>query len=73
MNGGIFLIRKYGYRENFKNNWYRMFKVGEYKYWTMGAPIGSTILINRKCYGQDEKQDIATYKSDKSSSGEQSR
>lgn len=41
-------IRGYGYKEKFKKSWYGMFNANGYKYWTMGAPIPATILINRK-------------------------
>lgn len=41
-------IRDYGYQEKFKRSWYTMMNFNGYKYWTMGAPINQTILINRK-------------------------
>jgi hypothetical protein len=41
-------IRQYGYREKFKGNRYTVMDIGGYHYWTMGWPIKSTILINRK-------------------------
>ena len=41
------LIRKEGYREYFNRKKTTYYDVGEYKYWTMGAPVEGTILINR--------------------------
>jgi len=40
-------IRKYGKREKFWGKDYIYFYANGYKYWTMGEPIGKTILINR--------------------------
>jgi len=41
------LIRQYGHKYKFKNSWYDRLIVGDWYYWTMGAPIEETILINR--------------------------
>lgn len=41
------LIRTHGYQEEFLGKTYTYFDVGDYKYWTMGAPVKETILINR--------------------------
>ncbi len=41
------LIRTHGYQEEFLGQTYIYFDVGDYKYWTMGAPLNETILINR--------------------------
>ena len=43
----IDLIRQYGVIEKFwgKSNTYLY--VGDHKYWTMGAPVNETIVINR--------------------------
>lgn len=40
-------IRHHGYRERYGKNWYIRLDLDEWKYWTMGAPLKSTILINR--------------------------
>ena len=40
-------IRKYGYRERFLSTVKTYLKFSEHKYWTMGAPINKTIIINR--------------------------
>jgi hypothetical protein len=40
-------IRQHGYRLKFKKNWYVCLDVGEHRYWSMGAPIEKTIIINR--------------------------
>ncbi len=42
------LIRKYGYKNLYEGCWYAVLNVYEWYYWTMGAPIEETILINRK-------------------------
>jgi len=41
------LIRKFGYHAKFKGRSYIQFNVLDKFYWTMGAPIEETILINR--------------------------
>ncbi len=41
-------IRQYGYVEIYKRRPYTMLNVNGDKYWTMGAPLPATILINRK-------------------------
>lgn len=41
------LIRQFGYTIRFGKSFYTLFNVGEYFYWTMGAPIHETTLINR--------------------------
>jgi hypothetical protein len=40
-------IRHHGYKARYKRNLYTYFDVDEWQYWTMGAPLKSTILINR--------------------------
>lgn len=40
-------IREHSYTEYFYNKPYQMFNLNGFKYWTMGAPIDETILINR--------------------------
>lgn len=40
-------IREYGYQATFKGRRYVYLKVGAFAYWTMGAPVADTILINR--------------------------
>ena len=42
------LIRQYGYRDQYEGYWYTVLNVYDWYYWTMGAPIEETILINRK-------------------------
>ena len=46
------LIRKHGYEDKFFGKTYTYFDVGDYTYWTMGAPIEETILINRAEHGR---------------------
>lgn len=41
-------IRHAGYRESYNNRWYTMLDINDMKYWTMGAPLDKTVLINRK-------------------------
>jgi len=40
-------IRRYGYIDKFMGSEYTYFNVGDYQYWSMGAPLNETILINR--------------------------
>jgi hypothetical protein len=44
----ILLIRQYGVPEIYKGDSYTVLNVGDWTYWTMGAPLPETILINRK-------------------------
>ena len=46
-------IREHGYSEIFKGRRYMMFNMNNMKYWTMGAPLEQTILINRAKILQD--------------------
>lgn len=56
-------MRKYGYREIFARRPYTMLNLNGMKYWTMGAPLPATILINRRWiegvheYGVEEPYD----------------
>lgn len=49
------LIRQYGYKTKFKGNTYTQFNVLGHFYWSMGAPVPITILINRACTDKDIK------------------
>lgn len=40
-------IRDYGVKEKFYRVTYIYLHINGYKYWTMGAPLSETILINR--------------------------
>jgi hypothetical protein len=51
------IIRKLGYREDYEGYPYTVLDVGGWRYWTMGAPIDETILINRKRIGGQEEYD----------------
>lgn len=42
------IMRAHGYTEVYRGWPYTMLDVNGFKYWTMGAPIDDTILINRK-------------------------
>ena len=42
------LIRAAGYDGKFQGRKYRYLNVGEFTYWTMGAPLEYTIIINRR-------------------------
>ena len=41
-------IRRYGYEEIYEGRRYTVLNLDYMKYWTMGAPVAETILINRK-------------------------
>lgn len=43
----MFIRGSLGYREKYKGVWYKCLDVNGFKYWTMGAPLAATILINR--------------------------
>lgn len=43
----VMYIRKNGYREKFMGKWYVCYNVNAHKYWTMGAPLYQTIILNR--------------------------
>ncbi len=47
-------IRDYGYHEWFRGRRYTMLNLNGMKYWTMGAPLDVTILINRKHLGAED-------------------
>jgi hypothetical protein len=40
-------IRRYGYEEIYEGRFYTVINIEDMKYWTMGAPVAETILINR--------------------------
>ena len=40
-------IREYGYDRRFYSKHYRSLTVDGFRYWTMGAPLDETIIINR--------------------------
>ena len=41
-------IREYGYQKRFFRKMMTYCDIGDYTYWTMGAPIEETTVINRK-------------------------
>src|SRR5512140_1925057 len=41
-------MRRDGYDEIYAERRHRVMNVGQFKYWTMEAPVEETILINRK-------------------------
>ncbi len=41
-------IRAHGYDDIFQRRTYRALNIDGHKYWTRGAPVSKTILINRK-------------------------
>lgn len=43
----VMFIRRNGYQEKFGKYTYIYYNVGEHKYWTMGAPLYQTIILNR--------------------------
>ena len=44
-------IRENGYRKKYKKTFYTHFDINGYSYWTMGAPLDVTIIINRHRLG----------------------
>lgn len=58
-------IRNKGYQESFYGRLYIYLEIGEYKYWTMGAPLNETIIINRttiisQSIFEDEDKNVVT-------------
>lgn len=43
----VMAIREVGYDGTYGRTTYKYLNIGEWKYWTMGAPLDQTILINR--------------------------
>jgi len=43
----VMFIREYGYPEMFFRKHHIYYNLDGYKYWTMGAPLEQTIIINR--------------------------
>ena len=41
-------IRKYGYQKRFFKKMMTYYDIGDYTYWTTGAPVEETTVINRK-------------------------
>lgn len=41
-------IRQAGLGEKYQGYWYTVWYFEDFKYWSMGAPIAETILVNRK-------------------------
>lgn len=46
-------IRESGKTEVWGGETYRYKRIGDFKYWTMGATLPSTVILNRKTWGQD--------------------
>lgn len=42
------LTREFGYDDPYRGKMFRAINVDGFKYWTMGAPLDKTILVNRK-------------------------
>lgn len=40
-------IREYGYKKQFFKTYYIYYQIEDFEYWTMGAPMSETILINK--------------------------
>ena len=43
----VLYVREHGYVEKFGRWAYTYLQIGEWKYWTMGAPVGETVVVNR--------------------------
>jgi hypothetical protein len=52
-NAAVRFIREQGQLESFQGKPYKVLYFENRKYWTMGAPLAQTILINRKSVSQD--------------------
>ena len=47
-DAAVRFIREHGEREIYWGKPYKTLYLGDHKFWTMGAPLEETILINRK-------------------------
>lgn len=47
-------IREEGYPDNFYSKTYIYYRVDGWKYWTMGAPVEETTVINRARIEEDQ-------------------
>ena len=56
-----YFIKINGYTEIFGKKAFRVFKIGEMKYWTMDFPLENTDLINRTYVDDSLKEQIAKY------------
>ena len=43
----VLYIREHGHRANYDDKSYTYLEVDGYKYWTMGAPVAATTIVNR--------------------------
>lgn len=50
-------IREHGYQYRWGRGEYTQLRAGDYDYWTMGAPLERTLLINRKHRDQTAKDE----------------
>ena len=57
-NEFVLKIRKSGFNAKFKGTTYRYYELDGYKYWTMGAPLHETIIINRAKSDKDKAQTV---------------
>jgi hypothetical protein len=55
----VVFIRTNGYDMDFMSKTYRVCELGEYLYWTMGASLGETRILNRKPIGGYDEYDEA--------------
>lgn len=56
----VMFIREHGYPKKFGKTEYMYIDLDGLFYWTMGAPLAATILINRAEIKTEEKDQIAT-------------
>jgi hypothetical protein len=43
----VLYIREHGHRTKYGGRYYAYLEVDAWRYWTMGAPVGATTIINR--------------------------
>ena len=49
----VMFIREFGYKEHYFRAIHTYINIGKYKYWTMGAALNITTIINRQIYEQN--------------------
>ena len=56
-----YFIKINGYTEIFGKKAFRVFKIGEMKYWTMDSPLENTNLVNRTFVDDSRKEKIIKF------------
>ena len=52
----VTFIRENGEAEMYYRKEFTVYKIGGHKYWTMGAPMSVTRILNRSLYGEEDRR-----------------